>query len=295
MHVFDSVNPKPLLKRVASLAVAVSCLGVSLVHAQTNRAAMPGSTAGHVPTLSASLAREIAGADMPSISSSRAVDDGLPDDPSVPVQESVHPDAKQPADDRGVQTKRILGIMPNFSSVSADERLPKLTPKDKFVIAGKNTFDYSSFFIAAIQAGVAMNGASYPEFHQGVAGYGRYYWHTLADTADENFMVGGLFPVVFRQDPRFYTLGHGSFGHRALYAASRVIISRSDAGNPMPNFSEIVGAGAAAGVSSLYYPTHYRTWTKVGQKWLTSSVIDGANFTFKEFWPTINHKVFHTH
>ena len=233
-------------------------------------------------------------ADVPVLSSSRFVDD-LPNDPSAPDQAPVQADAKQPLDDRGVQTKRILGIMPNFASVSADEKLAPLSPKAKFVIAGKNTFDYSSFFIAGIQAGFAMNSASYPEFHQGVAGYGRYYWHTLADTADENFMVGGLFPVVFHQDPRFYTLGHGNFGHRALYAASRVLISRSDAGNLMPNFSEIVGAGAAAGVSSLYYPTHDRTWTKVGQKWLTSSVIDGANFTFKEFWPSINHKLFHTH
>ena len=236
-------------------------------------------------------------ADLPAISNSRVSEDDLPNDPSSPDQNAstVQQDAKQPVDDRGQQTKRVLGIMPNFSSVSVDEKLPPLSPKDKFVLAGKNTFDYSSFFIAAIQAGFAMNSDSYPEFHQGVVGYGRYYWHTLADTADENFMVGGLFPIVFHQDPRFYTLGHGSFGHRALYAASRILISRSDAGNPVPNFSEIIGAGAAAGVSSLYYPTHYRTWTKVGQKWLTSSLIDSANYTFKEFWPSINHKLFHTH
>lgn len=201
-----------------------------------------------------------------------------------------HTDSGEPQ-----QTKRILGVVPNFSSVSADTKLPPMSVKDKFVLAGRNSFDYSSFLLAAVQAGVAMNGKSYPEFHQGVAGYGRYYWHTLADTADENFMVSGMFPAVFHQDPRFYTLGHGSFGHRALYASTRIFETRSDNGNMMPNFSEIVGAGAAAGVSSLYYPTHYRTWNKVGQKWLTSAIIDSANFTFKEFWPDINHKLFHTH
>jgi hypothetical protein len=271
------------------------CAASLSMRAQSLAAVVPAVAISQVPALSVSFAREMAAAELPVFSSSRVMDESLPNDPSAADQGQVQADAKQPADDRGVQTKRILGIMPNFSSVSADEKLPRLSSRDKFVIAGKNTFDYSSFFIAAIQAGFAMNGTSYPEFHQGVAGYGRYYWHTLADTADENFMVGGLFPVVFHQDPRFYTLGHGSFGHRALYAASRVIITRSDAGNPMPNFSEIIGAGAAASVSSLYYPTHYRTWTKVGQKWLTSSVIDGANFTFKEFWPSINHKLFHTH
>jgi hypothetical protein len=213
--------------------------------------------------------------------------------PTPAAQTTTNPDAVSANGTQ--QTKRILGIMPNFSSVSADTKLPPQTAKEKFILAGKNSFDYSSFLIAGIQAGFAMNGKSYPEFHQGVKGYARYYWHTLADTADENFMVAGLGPILFRQDNRFYTLGHGGFGKRAFYAATRVLVTRQDDGDRMFNFSEVIGSGAAAGVSTLYYPTKYRTWTKVGQKWLTSDIIDGANFTFKEFWPDINKKIFHTH
>jgi hypothetical protein len=193
------------------------------------------------------------------------------------------------------QTKRVLGIVPNFSSVSADTKLPPQTAKEKLVLATRNSFDYSSFLVAGIQAGISMDSNSYPEFHQGAAGYARYYWHTLADTADENFMVGGLGPIVFRQDNRFYTLGHGGFRKRTFYAVTRVLVTRQDDGDKMFNFSEVVGSGAAAGVATLYYPTKYRTWTKVGQKWLTSDIIDGANFIFKEFWPDINKKIFHTH
>lgn len=192
------------------------------------------------------------------------------------------------------QTKRILGVVPNFRSVSADVKLPPQTVKDKFVAAAHDSFDYGSFILAAVQSGISMNSDAYPEFHQGAVGYGRYYWHTLADTADENFMVGGVGPALFHQDSRFYTLGHGGFRKRAIYAASRVLITRTDAGNETFNFSEVVGSGAASGLSTLYYPTKYRTWTKVGQKWLTGDIIDGANFTFKEFWPDINKKL-HRH
>jgi hypothetical protein len=212
--------------------------------------------------------------------------------PVQPIQ-TTNPDAVSPNGTQ--QTKRILGIMPNFRSVSADIKLPPMTAKQKFIIAGKDTFDYSSFFIAGIQAGFAMDGNSYPEFHQGVKGYARYYWHTLADTVDENFMVGGLGPMIFHQDNRFYTLGHGGFRRRSFYALTRVLVSRKDNGNPTFNFAEIIGSGAASGVSTLYYPTKYRTWTKVGQKWLTSDIIDGANFMLKEFWPNINKFLFHTH
>jgi len=192
------------------------------------------------------------------------------------------------------QTKRILGIMPNFSAVSADTKLPPQTPKQKFIIAAKNSFDYSSFLIAAIQSGISMGTNSYPEFHQGAAGYGRYYYHTLLDTADSNFMVAGLWPVVFRQDNRFYTLGHGHPGKRAVYALTRVLITRTDSGRKTFNASEIIGTGSAAGISTLYYPDTYGTWTKVGQRWLTACIIDSLNFTLKEFWPDINHKFFHT-
>jgi hypothetical protein len=230
----------------------------------------------------------------------------LPDAPSAllypqATQTTTPPQQTQTANPDAVsangtqQTKRILGIMPNFSAVSADTKLPPQTAKEKFILAGKNSFDYSSFLIAGIQAGFAMNGDSYPEFHQGLKGYGRYYWHTLADTADENFFVSGVGPIVFHQDNRFYTLGHGGFRKRAWYAATRILITRQDDGRADFNFSEVIGSGASAGVSTLYYPTKYRTWTKVGQKWLTSDIIDAANFTFKEFWPDINKKIFHTH
>jgi hypothetical protein len=229
----------------------------------------------------------------------------LPDSPGVTLglsySSSLHaPSSGQPAQtgqaqppkNEPQQTKRIAGIMPNFNAVSADTKLPPQTPKQKFIIAARNSFDYSSFILAGIQAGFNMGTNSYPEFGQGAQGYGKYYYHVLLDTADANFMVAGLFPVIFHQDNRFYTLGHGSPGKRALYAASRVLITRQDSGRQAFNASEIIGAGAAQGVATLYYPEAYRTWTKVGQKWLTAVIIDSANYTFKEFWPDIHQKVF---
>ena len=213
--------------------------------------------------------------------------------PTPPQKPADNPDAVSANGTQ--QTKRVLGIIPNFSSVSADTKLPPQKPKEKLILAAKNSFDYSSFLVAGIQAGFAMNSNSYPEFHQGAAGYGRYFWHTLADTADENFMVGGIGPILFHQDNRFYTLGHGGFKKRTWYAVTRVLVTRQDDGSKMFNFSEVVGSGAAAGVSTLYYPKKYQTWTKVGQKWLTSDLIDCFNFFWKEYWPDVNKKIFHTH
>jgi hypothetical protein len=234
--------------------------------------------------------------------SSSSISSDLPDSPGTLLQSTSQSGQPTPTDQTPAtpdsntpqQTKRILGIMPNFSAVSANTKLPPMAPKEKIRLAARNSFDYSSFLIAGVQAGFALNGNSYPEFGHGAVGYGRYYWHTLADTANENFLVSGIYPTIFRQDPRFYTLGHGNAGKRAFYAATRVLVTRQDSGDKMFNFSEVIGSGSAASISSLYYPTKYRTWTKIGQRWLTSDIIDAANFTFKEFWPDINHKLFHT-
>ena len=54
-----------------------------------------------------------------------------------------------------------------------------------------------------------------------------------------------------------------------------------------------VGAGAAAGISGLYYPSGERGFTKTYQRWITNVSIDTATFVFKEFWPNINDKFFH--
>lgn len=101
-------------------------------------------------------------------------------------------------------------------------------------------------------AGVSQLKNSTPEFRQGAAGFGRYYWHSFADQADENLWVEFLFPVVTRQDPRYYTLGrrtanrHNGPLKRAGYAVSRLFITRTDSGGNTFNVSEVGGAGAAA-------------------------------------------------
>ncbi len=193
----------------------------------------------------------------------------------------------------GRQTKRILGIVPNFRSVSANVKLPPESVKEKFIETTQDSFDYSSFIFVGILAGVAQAQNSSPEFRQGAVGYGRYYWHTFVDEADENYQVEFFFPSALRQDPRYYTLGHGGLFKRTLYSFSRVLITRTDAGGETLNTSEIVGAGAASGISDLYYPSVDRTWTKTGQRWLLNIGLDGGTFIFKEFWPDVNSHTFH--
>jgi hypothetical protein len=223
-----------------------------------------------------------------SSSSTKTTPSTLPDNPKPELAAEVN----------GKQTKRILYVVPNFRSVSVDEILPPQTPKQKFILMLQDSFDYSAFLYVGGLAGVNDAEDSYPEFGHGAAGYGRYYWHSFADNVNGNLFTEAVVPIITREDPRYYTLGRGGFVKRSVYSVSRLLITRSDltatnhAHNTF-NFSEVVGNGAAAGISTLYYPSKYSTWTKTGQKWIVQIGLDGGANLVKEFWPDVNAHLFH--
>jgi hypothetical protein len=191
------------------------------------------------------------------------------------------------------QTSRILNIIPNFRAVSTDEKLPPMSVKDKFVGATEDSFDYSAIFIPLMLAGYSDATRATPEFGHGWPGYARYFWHTAVDQTSENYWVEFIVPAVTHEDTRYYTLGRGGFLKRAGYALSRAVITRNDKGTNEFNFSEVVGAGAASGVSSLYYPTRERSLGSVGTEWGLDVAIDSMSFVVKEFWPDVNRALFH--
>jgi hypothetical protein len=208
-------------------------------------------------------------------------------DSSVPEQNSAStPVALE-------QPKRILYIIPNYRAVSADANVPPLDAKGKFKLFVEDSFDYSTFLYVGFLSGIGMAQKSVPQFSDGADSFARYYYHIFADQAVGNFFTEFALASAFKQDPRYFTLGRGGFLKRTGYALSRLAVTRTDSGGSAINFSEIVGNGAAAGISGLYYPAQYRTWTKTGQRWEEQLALDGVFNVVKEFWPDIRHSVLH--
>lgn len=229
----------------------------------------------------------------PSASSSQS-DQGTAEKTQISGASPATASASQSKDgSKGKQPKRILWIIPNYRAVSADTQLPPLSPKGKFWLATQDSFDYSSFALSGILAGISQARNDTPEFRD--EAYAKYLWHSFVDQAVGNYFTEALMPIATRQDPRYYTLGHGGFFRRSGYALSRLLITRTDSGGRNFNFSEIVGNGAGAGLSNLYYPRQERTLGKTGQKWALQVGIDGLFNMGKEFWPDIDRAIFHGH
>jgi hypothetical protein len=197
--------------------------------------------------------------------------------PAVPMTDDPEPQ----------QTKRIFGFVPNYTAVSARTEVPPLSAREKFDLAMHDSVDYSSFVLVGLLSAESMVMKSYPEFHHGVAGYSRYYWRAFADQASGTFFTEAIVPILTHEDPRYYTLGHGGFRRRTMYALSRVVVTKTDSGGTSFNFSEIVGNGLEAGLSNLYYPARDRSLHNTVANWATMTLITGAANVLKEFWPDI--------
>ena len=185
--------------------------------------------------------------------------------------------------------------MPNFRAVSAGEVPPPPTPKQAFVIATRNSFDYSSFIFVGITSELAQASNAHPQLGKGVAGYGRYYWRGFLDKTDGNYLVIFALPSVLHEDERYYSMGEGSFLKRAAYASSRILITPDYHGHNTFNASEIFGRAAAQGISTTYYPSHDRTIGALAVKFGWAMGRDALTNTFREFWPDIATHVLHRH
>jgi hypothetical protein len=85
---------------------------------------------------------------------------------------------------------------------------------------------------------------------------------------------------------------HRGIGRNVLDTESRLVVTRDDRGQNTINLPEILGTGAAAGISSAYYPQQYRNRTETGQRWLINAAFDGGVMVVREFWPEFSHTVF---
>lgn len=155
------------------------------------------------------------------------------------------------------EKQRLVGAIPNYY-VAYDWNAPPMAKRQKFELAWKSTIDPSSFIIEAGFAGIQQAQNDYPGFGQGAEGYGKRFGAGMATESTGNILGGAVFPILFRQDPRYFYKGTGSFWSRAGYALSTAVIIRGDNGRWQPSYSGILGNFSAAGLSNLYYPASSR-------------------------------------
>jgi hypothetical protein len=191
------------------------------------------------------------------------------------------------------QPKRILGVMPNYRAVSAGVTPPPFTPHEAFMVATRNSFDYSSFVFVGVTSLLAEGSNAHSQLGKGVPGYWAYYWRGWLDKSDGAYWVDFIMPSIVHQDERYYAKGEGSVWKRSMYAATRVVITPNLHGQNGFNTSEVVGRGISQAISLSYYPSQTQTFSGFAQKYGYALGRDAITNVFRELWPDINAHVLH--
>lgn len=207
----------------------------------------------------------------------------------------------------GTSNDRLFYALPNFLTLQNGGKLPPLTAGQKFKVVALGDFDPVQYPWWGLLSAISQADDSDPAYGQGWVAYAKRYGTTAGDSTVENFMVGAVFPSILHQDPRFYQSSRGGYVHRAGYAISRIVVTRSDSGRSQFNYSEIFGAGLAAAISTYSYhprstylstPTNphlfvpsERTLGNTASVWETQVELDTITIAIKEFWPDVQHRL----
>jgi hypothetical protein len=150
------------------------------------------------------------------------------------------------------ETQRVLSVFPNFYTVY-DPNAVALTPKLKFRLAFKASFDSVNIAATAFYAGLNQ-AADTPSYQQGTKGYGQRFGSAYADSLTDIMIGGAILPSLLHQDHRYFYQGTGTNKSRALHAISAPFVCKGDNGRWQFNTSSIAGDLASGALSNLYYP-----------------------------------------
>lgn len=192
------------------------------------------------------------------------------------------------------QSQRLLGVLPNFGTTSRRNPAP-LTPGEKFHLFYKSAFDPVQLSVVGLQAGFSQAEDEFPEYGQGAAGFGKRYGATLADEVSSEFFTDFFYPVLFKEDPRYFRLGEGPIKRRIGHALLQEIDCHTDKGGRSVAWSNVLGALSSGGLSNAYYPAAERGFGLTMSRSAISMGYGSLGGLVDEFYPDISHWLFHRH
>jgi hypothetical protein len=163
--------------------------------------------------------------------------------------------------------------------IDTHEIAPPLDAHDKMILGLRATVTPFAFLSIISAAGFEQARDSSPHYGTDRGAFAARVGAAGARDTSELLLSDSLLAPVFHEDPRYYQLGpRRSIFARTTYAMSRVFVTRTDDGNPTPNFSLLLGYAGAIGLSNTYYPENDRSFKQGAENYCGS--LGGAAFAF---------------
>jgi hypothetical protein len=206
--------------------------------------------------------------------------------PETPIERG---EAKTNPNNPEPESKRIMGIIPNYRTSPDPGHYESIPTREKFRLAAEDSFDRGTIALAAIFGAEGQLTNANRSFGQGGTAFGKYFGSSYGDFVIANYMTEGVFPTLLHQDPRYFRRGTGSGWSRLRYSMGQIFWTHSDSGRTQFNYSEVFGNSTAVAISTAYYKNGRNASDAVSGLGVQLSV-DMASNVLKEFWPEIERK-----
>lgn len=188
--------------------------------------------------------------------------------------------------------KMARNFVPGQPLPDAPSYVP-LTKQQKFDLFLERSHSFDTVSGAIIDSLTAQATGAYPSFGGGMGGYGKRLAAATAGAESASFFGTFALPALLHQDPRYFRATQTEVSQRLAYAASRVLIGRSDDGRNVINTSLIASQFIQAAVSNAYIPYRRETVSGTVENALTGLGSVAQARILNEFWPDIMSFVSH--
>jgi hypothetical protein len=174
--------------------------------------------------------------------------------------------------------------------ILAGVRAQPVGARDKMVIGLMDSYRLTNFGGMFAAAGYEQLRNHQPNYGTDRGAFGeRLGAAAIRDTA-QGVLTDGVYASLLHEDPRYYVEGpqYGVF-HRALYALTRPLITRTDRGRTTLNGAELLGYASASAISDTYYPPSNRNVRDTAEAFAGSLGGSALGFMLTEFTSSLWH------
>lgn len=169
--------------------------------------------------------------------------------------------------------------------------LPILSPRQKLVLAGVNFIDPANLAITALSSGVTVASDAHSPYGPGMKGFGKSFGVGLTGSLTSEFFGTFAIPALAHQDPRYHRMPEASVKRRIWHAISRTVVSQSDHGRSIPNYSTLLTYPIGNELANLYVPGIQRDAASTGKRIAIGYATDPIGNLLAEFLPDIGRRI----
>lgn len=178
--------------------------------------------------------------------------------PDAPGSVSVAPAAATETMDFGNFAPQMTARKYHRTVKPGQVALP-LSAGDKFKLSVMTQLTLTNLGGNLFSAGLSHVRDGRPHYGVDSGAFGQRLGALSLKGASQNFFSYGLYASAFHEDPRYYVMGPGhKLQKRAIYSASRVVITRKDNGDATINWAKMGGVASGAALANAYYPERDR-------------------------------------